>query len=157
MVPKVRSLKMFLIFNSTFKIKEYLPSRRSLSSLLASRLSLLSCRSISWLILFCSFASSERQHAMIQSASNYNRTNLKVSPQNRGVSLVMINIAWAILRNLLHFHSSECISNFSRCCLAQWPRSRHQRRLIRKNIILFTIIFVLAWIFQLNSNSFFYS
>lgn len=42
------------------------PSSRSLSSRLASRLSLLSCRSISWLIRFCSLASSDRQHAMIQ-------------------------------------------------------------------------------------------
>lgn len=43
----------------------YLPRRRSLSSRLASRLSLRNCRSISWLILFCSLASSDRQHAMI--------------------------------------------------------------------------------------------
>lgn len=42
------------------------PSNRSLSSRLASRLSLLSWRSISWLIRFCSLASSDRQHAMIQ-------------------------------------------------------------------------------------------
>lgn len=42
----------------------YSPSKRSLSSLRASRLSLRSCLSISWLILFCSFASSLRQHAM---------------------------------------------------------------------------------------------
>ena len=44
----------------------YPPSRSSLSSLLASRLSLFSCFSISWLMRFCSFASSLRQHAMVQ-------------------------------------------------------------------------------------------
>lgn len=43
----------------------YLPKSNNLSSRLASRLSLLNCRSISWLIRFCSLASSDRQHAMI--------------------------------------------------------------------------------------------
>jgi len=43
----------------------YLPKRRSLSSRRASRLSLRSCFSISWLILFCSCASSLMQHAMV--------------------------------------------------------------------------------------------
>lgn len=42
-----------------------LPNNRSFSSRLASRLSLLSCLSISWFILFCSLASSDKQHAMI--------------------------------------------------------------------------------------------
>ena len=42
-----------------------LPNKRSLSSLLASRLSFFNCFSISWFIRFCSFASSLRQHAMI--------------------------------------------------------------------------------------------
>lgn len=41
------------------------PKRSSLSSLRASLLSFLSCRSISWLIRFCSIASSLRQHAMM--------------------------------------------------------------------------------------------
>jgi len=47
-----------------------LPSRRSLSSRRASRLSLRSCRSISWFILFCSFASSLRQHAILYCQQN---------------------------------------------------------------------------------------
>lgn len=38
-----------------------------MSSLRASRLSLLSCRSISWLIRFCSLASSDMQHVMFLS------------------------------------------------------------------------------------------
>ena len=42
----------------------YLPNRRSFSSRLASRLSLRSCFSISWLILFCSCASSLMQQAI---------------------------------------------------------------------------------------------
>ena len=46
-----------------------LPSSRSLSSRRASRLSRLSWRSISWLILFCSLASSDRQHAMATGAT----------------------------------------------------------------------------------------
>lgn len=41
-----------------------LPNSRSFSSLLASRLSLLSCRSISWFIRFCSFSSSGIQQAI---------------------------------------------------------------------------------------------
>lgn len=47
--------------------REDLPRRSSLSSRLASRLSFLSWRSISWLIRFCSLASSLRQHAMLKS------------------------------------------------------------------------------------------
>ena len=43
----------------------YLPSNNSLSSLRASFLSFLSCFSISWLMRFCSFASSLRQQAML--------------------------------------------------------------------------------------------
>ena len=42
-----------------------LPNNKSLSSRLASRLSLRSCRSISALIRFCSFCSSDRQHAIL--------------------------------------------------------------------------------------------
>ena len=45
-----------------------LPSSSSLSSLLASLLSFLSCRSISALIRFCSCCSSERQHAITAAA-----------------------------------------------------------------------------------------
>lgn len=52
-------------FNHTEDKVKDLPSRSSLSSLLASRLSFRSCRSISWLILFCSLASSDMQHSMI--------------------------------------------------------------------------------------------
>lgn len=55
---------LFFVF---FRYFCYLPSRSSLSSLRASRLSLLSCRSISWLIRFCSLASSDMQHVMFQS------------------------------------------------------------------------------------------
>lgn len=47
-------------------ITKNLPSNSNLSSLRASRLSLRSCRSISWLIRFCSFASSDIQHVMFQ-------------------------------------------------------------------------------------------
>ena len=43
-----------------------LPNRSNLSSFLASRLSLRSCRSISALIRFCSFCSSLRQQAMVR-------------------------------------------------------------------------------------------
>lgn len=43
----------------------FLPRRSNLSSLLASRLSFLSCRSISAFIRFCSFCSSDRQHAIL--------------------------------------------------------------------------------------------
>ena len=42
-----------------------LPSNNSLSSRLASRLSFRNCRSISALIRFCSFCSSDRQQAMV--------------------------------------------------------------------------------------------
>ena len=45
--------------------RAYVPSSSSFSSRLASRLSFLSCLSISALILFCSFCSSERQHAIL--------------------------------------------------------------------------------------------
>lgn len=41
------------------------PSNSSLSSRLASLLSRRSCRSISWLMRFCSFASSDKQHSML--------------------------------------------------------------------------------------------
>ena len=47
------------------KANSDLPNSRSLSSRLASRLSLRSCRSISALIRFCSFCSSDRQHAIL--------------------------------------------------------------------------------------------
>ena len=47
------------------KANRDLPNSRSLSSRLASRLSLRSCRSISALIRFCSFCSSDRQHAIL--------------------------------------------------------------------------------------------
>lgn len=43
-----------------------LPSNKSLSSRRASLLSRRSCRSISWLIRFCSLASSERQHSILK-------------------------------------------------------------------------------------------
>lgn len=52
---------------SAFKIK-HIPRRRSLSSLLASRLSRRSCLSISALILFDSLASSLKQQAIIDSS-----------------------------------------------------------------------------------------
>jgi hypothetical protein len=45
-------------------ISRYSPSNRSLSSRRASLLSRRSCRSISWLMRFCSLASSDRQHAI---------------------------------------------------------------------------------------------
>lgn len=43
----------------------YSPSNSSFSSRLASRLSRRSCLSISWLMRFCSFASSDKQHSML--------------------------------------------------------------------------------------------
>ena len=43
-----------------------IPSKRSLSSRLASRLSFLSWRSISALMRFCSFCSSDKQHAIFK-------------------------------------------------------------------------------------------
>lgn len=43
---------------------QHLPSNRSLSSRRASLLSRRSCLSISWLMRFCSLASSDRQHAI---------------------------------------------------------------------------------------------
>lgn len=45
---------------------QHSPKRSSLSSLRASRLSLRSCLSISWLIRFCSLASSDMQHSMVR-------------------------------------------------------------------------------------------
>jgi len=44
-----------------------LPSNKSFNSRLASLLSRRSCRSISWLMRFCSFASSDKQHSMLDS------------------------------------------------------------------------------------------
>lgn len=52
-----------------FSQKCCLPRRRSLSSRRASRLSLRNCRSISALMRFCSFCSSDKQHAMASSSS----------------------------------------------------------------------------------------
>ena len=43
----------------------HLPNNNNFNSRLASRLSFLNCRSISWLIRFCSLASSLRQQAMV--------------------------------------------------------------------------------------------
>ena len=47
------------------------PSNSSFSSRLASRLSRRSCRSISWLMRFCSFASSDKQHSMLDSCERF--------------------------------------------------------------------------------------
>lgn len=44
---------------------KHLPSNSNFSSRLASRLSRRSCLSISWLMRFCSFASSDKQHSII--------------------------------------------------------------------------------------------
>lgn len=55
------------------------PSSKSLSSRRASRLSFRSCRSISWLILLCSFASSLMQHAiMIADSSEHPPSSLSL-------------------------------------------------------------------------------
>lgn len=56
------------VLKKNFSVDQWLnsPKSSSLSSRLASRLSFRSCRSISWLIRFCSLASSDRQHAIAQ-------------------------------------------------------------------------------------------
>lgn len=48
------------------KSKNFIPNKSNFNSLRASRLSLRSWRSISWLIRFCSFASSLRQQAILK-------------------------------------------------------------------------------------------
>lgn len=50
---------------------EHSPSSSSFSSRLASRLSRRSCRSISWLMRFCSLASSDKQHSILPSSPSF--------------------------------------------------------------------------------------
>lgn len=64
LLPKVMPDYIHKLSVILLEMHKYLPSRSNLSSLLASRLSFRSCRSISWLILFCSLASSDMQHSM---------------------------------------------------------------------------------------------
>lgn len=64
-----RCTSLVLLFSRPVNSLSYLPSSNSLSSLLASRLSFRSCRSISALIRFCSCCSSLRQHAMVDLCS----------------------------------------------------------------------------------------
>lgn len=52
----------------------HLPSSKSFNSRRASRLSRRNCRSISWLIRFCSLASSDRQHSIVLDFSVFSST-----------------------------------------------------------------------------------
>lgn len=63
-VGRLGTRKLNRLLLSCWADKRYLPSNRSLSSRRASLLSRRSCRSISWLMRFCSLASSDRQHAI---------------------------------------------------------------------------------------------
>lgn len=56
---------MYYVVKMMYFFSKYLPNRSNFNSRLASRLSLRSWRSISWLIRFCSFNSSVRQHAIL--------------------------------------------------------------------------------------------
>lgn len=77
----------------------YPPSSNNLSSLRASRLSLRSCRSISWLMRFCSLASSERQHAIIlPQPSCSNSCSLQLQ---RKLQLATATTAYIIRHHLL--------------------------------------------------------
>lgn len=61
----VEAKAYYMVQDEDVQVTDDSPSKRSLSSLLASRLSRRSCFSISALMRFCSLASSDWQHCMV--------------------------------------------------------------------------------------------
>lgn len=97
---------------------KYSPSNRSLSSRRASRLSRRSCRSISWLMRFCSFASSDRQHSMVSIffcfALSPPITNYSISSELFSTVMHAKNDwTWFVFRSTLLFLSLVSKSNLN--------------------------------------------